>query len=156
MINCTHAFELAPTGYFENCTELHIRGETICGCEEPKNPLICSLCKEGSIPDPAKKIGDKTCEEWEKKAEGRFLEDCPTWQQTFGIACGYSKFKYQKRGLLQYRWVKKIVLENNQHIMIYLVNAISLLHLHTPSSAPKLVGRCAFISLLSVLFVGMI
>ena len=186
VINCTHAYELAPTGYFENCTELHLRGKTICGCKEPTNPPKCSLCEEGSIPEPTKKIGNKTCAEWEEKAKGRFYEDCPTWQQTFGIACGCSNTKSENfchicnksmpfidREVKFTDNTKKICLEieqsTNEKISLGDKNCTGEQSLYNEpcdcsyvpppkdhSSASKLVGRYAFVLLLSLLFVGMI
>uniref|UniRef100_A0A7S2SGF4 RanBP2-type domain-containing protein n=1 Tax=Eucampia antarctica TaxID=49252 RepID=A0A7S2SGF4_9STRA len=88
VINCTVAFEWAPKGYFQNCTELHKRGITICGCGKPTDPPKCLLCENRSLPAPDQLVSGKKCSEWEQTASDGFLDDCPSWQQTYGNNCG--------------------------------------------------------------------
>lgn len=91
---CSTAHELAPQGYFDNCTELHTRAADICGCGK-KPDEKCSLCQNGALPDPGKIIARKNCSDWEQTAAKGFAQDCFSWQQTFGNFCGCENSKLE-------------------------------------------------------------
>ena len=90
-INCTYAAEVAPEGFFANCTALHSIGAGLCDCGDPnivEEPFQCPLCGEGNtLPFPNRTIANKTCQEWEDRAT-KYPFDCPSTQKSFGPYCG--------------------------------------------------------------------
>jgi|EP00979_Chaetoceros_neogracilis_P015379 hypothetical protein len=88
---CSDAEELAPTGFYSNCTTLHNIAAEICECGIPSNKKFqCPLCggdgKE--LPFPDRVVADKTCQQWQNKAHEDFEMDCIAWQKSFGSYCG--------------------------------------------------------------------
>jgi len=85
VVSCHNASLMANNKIFSNCTELHQRTKSVCGCDVERQ---CSLCKDGKLPNPSKIVAGKACGNWENEANKDFISNCGVYQNTYGNFCG--------------------------------------------------------------------